>query len=127
MTTCKPEGNIDINSLEKNMPLTTDFLSFLNDKIMQKKSIINKGFMAITAYKLILVTLFFVFCPSVCIAEEIPPIDDIVEQLQRTYEKINDFQANFFQETTIKSIKKTEIEEGIVFFATVSWSLNGFK
>ena len=73
--------------------------------------------MAITAYKLILATLFFVFCPFfVCTAEEVSPIDDIVEQLQRTYEKTNDFQANFFQETTIKSIKKTEIEEGTVFF-----------
>ncbi|OGP91609.1 MAG: hypothetical protein A2031_08785 [Deltaproteobacteria bacterium RBG_19FT_COMBO_43_11] len=98
------------------MPLTTGFLSFFNDKIMQKKSIINKGFTAITACKLIFAALFFLICPFVCNAEEIPPIDDIVEQLQRTYEKTNDFRANFFQETTIKSIKKTEIEEGTVFF-----------
>lgn len=73
--------------------------------------------MVITAHKVILATLFFVFCPFfVCLAEEMPPIDNIVEQLQRTYEKTNDFRANFFQETTIKSIKKTEIEEGVVFF-----------
>jgi outer membrane lipoprotein carrier protein len=85
-------------------------------KLRKKKSIINKGFMAITAYKLILATLFFILCPFVGLTEEIPPIDDIVKQLQSTYEKTIDFRANFFQETTIKSIKKTEIEEGIVFF-----------
>jgi len=84
---------------------------------MQNKSKINKDFTTITVCKAILATLFFVFCPFfVCLAEEMPRIDDTIEKLQRTYEKINDFQANFFQETTIKSIKKTEIEEGIVFF-----------
>ncbi len=50
------------------------------------------------------------------LAEELPPIDDIVQKLQHTYEKTEDFKANFLQETTIKSIKKTEIEEGSVFF-----------
>jgi len=153
----------DINSIEKNMPFTTGFFKFFEDKIMQKKSIINHGyepqsklwkrlhpplcgiirlmlqtssrlveirfqqvslnwsftnkyFKAITAYKLILAILFFVFCPFVCTAVELPPIDDVVLRIQQTYEKTDDFKADFIQEATIKSIKKTEREEGKVFF-----------
>lgn len=84
---------------------------------MTKKTIINKGFKSTNAYKLLLAALFFVFCPFfVCPAEEITSIDGVIEKLQSTYEKTNDFRANFIQEITIKSIKKTEIEEGIVFF-----------
>lgn len=99
------------------MPFTAVFFKFLSIKLCKKIYKINKGFTTITAFKAILTILFFVFCPFfVCLAEEIPSIDDTIEKLQRTYEKTNDFQANFLQETTIKSIKKTEIEEGIVFF-----------
>jgi outer membrane lipoprotein carrier protein len=84
---------------------------------MQKKSKINRGFKATNTSKLLLAALFFILCPLfVCLAEEIPSIDATVEKLQKTYEKTNDFRANFIQEITIKSIKKTEIEEGIVFF-----------
>ncbi len=84
---------------------------------MTKKTIINKGFKSANDYKLLLAALFFVFCPFfVSLAEETPSIDGVIEKLQSTYEKTNDFRANFIQEITIKSIKKTEIEEGIVFF-----------
>jgi len=64
----------------------------------------------------IAITIFFVYveCPSH--AAELPPIDDIVSHLQQTYEKTIDFKADFIQETTIKSIKKTDVEEGVVFF-----------
>ncbi len=61
-----------------------------------------------------MIFLIFMQCPS--LAAELPPIDDIVNRLQLTYEKTIDFNANFIQETTIKSIKKTDVEEGHVFF-----------
>ena len=69
------------------------------------------------AFKMgIAITIFWSYfvCPSS--AAEIPPIDDVVSRLQQTYEKTIDFKADFIQETTIKSIKKTDVEEGVVFF-----------
>lgn len=72
---------------------------------------------AITArFWLIALLFLIIFFPGIVPAEELPPIDDVVQKLQQTYEKTEDFKANFLQETTIKSIKKTEIEEGRVFF-----------
>jgi outer membrane lipoprotein carrier protein len=59
--------------------------------------------------------LFFIFLPSTTLGQT-QPIDDIVTRLQQTYENTKDFKANFVQETTVKSIKKTDIEEGVVFF-----------
>ena len=61
-------------------------------------------------------TVFWCYfaCPSS--AAELPPIDDVVSRLQQTYEKTVDLKSDFIQETTIKSIKKTDVEEGVVFF-----------
>lgn len=84
---------------------------------MSKKNFkANKLVSAIEARFWLIAALFLIFLPSIVLAEELPPIDDIVQKLQHTYEKTEDFKANFLQETTIKSIKKTEIEEGSVFF-----------
>jgi len=77
----------------------------------------NRIVTAIKARFWLIAALFLIFLPSIIVhAEELPPIDDIVQKLQHAYEKTEDFKANFLQETTIKSIKKTEIEEGSVFF-----------
>lgn len=77
----------------------------------------NKLVTAIEArFWLIAVSFLIILLPCIALSEELPPIDDIVQKLQQTYEKTEDFKANFVQETTIKSIKKTEIEEGSVFF-----------
>jgi len=77
----------------------------------------NKIVTAIAARFWLIAALFLIFLPNIIVlAEELPPIDDIVQKLQYAYEKTEDFKANFLQETTIKSIKKTEIEEGSVFF-----------
>ena len=85
---------------------------------MNKKNFkANNMVTAIEARFGLIAALFLIFLPSIIVlAEELPPIDDIVQKLQQTYEKTEDFKANFVQETTIKSIKKTEIEEGGVFF-----------
>jgi outer membrane lipoprotein carrier protein len=83
----------------------------------KKKFKANKLVTAIEACFWLIAALFLIFLPNIIVlAEELPPIDDIVQKLQYAYEKTEDFKANFLQETTIKSIKKTEIEEGSVFF-----------
>jgi outer membrane lipoprotein carrier protein len=54
--------------------------------------------------------------PQMAFAEETVPIDDIVSRLQQTYEDTKYFKADFIQELIVKSIKKTEREEGTVYF-----------
>ncbi len=84
---------------------------------MQKKSSVYKGFTPKTLSQWLTATLFFVLFPFfACVAAEIDPIDDTVQKLQRVYEETNDFQADFRQETFNKSLKRTMIEEGLVFF-----------
>ncbi|MBI5047686.1 MAG: outer membrane lipoprotein chaperone LolA [Deltaproteobacteria bacterium] len=43
-------------------------------------------------------------------------LDTIVSKLQKTYEGIQDIQANFVQLTTSASIKQTQKAEGVVYF-----------
>jgi len=44
------------------------------------------------------------------------PLDELVEKIQSSYEKAEDLKARFAQDTTIKSIRKVEREEGTVYF-----------
>lgn len=64
----------------------------------------------------IVITIFLVYVERPSPASELHPIDDVVSRLQQTYEKTIDFKADFIQETTVKSIKKTDVEEGLIFF-----------
>jgi outer membrane lipoprotein carrier protein len=66
--------------------------------------------------KIALAVVCFFAWTGLALAAEAPPLDDVVSRLQQTYEKTEDFKASFVQETTVKSIKKTEIEEGTVYF-----------
>jgi outer membrane lipoprotein carrier protein len=70
----------------------------------------------IEANILIFVALFTILAPPATLAQIPAPIDEVVALLQQTYEKTSDLKANFSQATTIQSIKKTDIEEGVVFF-----------
>jgi outer membrane lipoprotein carrier protein len=54
--------------------------------------------------------------PLCAFSEELPAVGDIVQKLQIAYEETKDLKANFIQEANIQSIKKTETEEGKVFF-----------
>ncbi len=60
-------------------------------------------------------------------AADLLAIDDTVSRLQQMYEKTQDFQANFIQETTVKSIRKTDVEEGIVYFKNPKQMLWDYK
>ena len=105
-----------MNFIEKSMPFKTMFLNNFDKKMVKKNLQVFKQFTLIAFKMGIAITIFWSYfvCPSS--AAEIPPIDDVVSRLQQTYEKTIDFKADFIQETTIKSIKKTDMEEGIVFF-----------
>ena len=54
--------------------------------------------------------------PACVFSNELPAVGDITQKLQSSYENAKDLKANFIQEATITSIKKTEREEGKVFF-----------
>ena len=60
--------------------------------------------------------LSLIALPEFVFSEELPAVVDIAQKLQSSYEKTKDLKADFVQEATIKSIKKTEREEGRVFF-----------
>jgi len=44
------------------------------------------------------------------------PLEEVLGKIQEQYEKHADFKANFVQETTLKSLNKTQQAEGIVYF-----------
>jgi outer membrane lipoprotein carrier protein len=54
--------------------------------------------------------------PSCVFSDELPAVGDIAQKLQSSYENAKDLKADFVQEAMIKSIKKTQREEGKVFF-----------
>ncbi len=54
--------------------------------------------------------------PTFVFSEEPPAVGDTVQKLQSSYEKTKDLKADFVQEAMIKLIKKTQREEGKVFF-----------
>ncbi len=64
---------------------------------------------------------------SVSGAAEAPLLQETVNHLQRIYEKTQDFQAGFIQETTVKSIRKTDVEEGMVYFKNPKQMLWDYK
>lgn len=78
----------------------------------------HKNELFISAKILVFLAVIFsgMVCPNIPGAAEPPPINDTVNRLQLIYDEVKDFQANFVQETTVKSIRKTEVEEGIVYF-----------
>jgi outer membrane lipoprotein carrier protein len=75
---------------------------------------INKLFT--TSLMVAVLILSMIAVPACCFSQELPAIEKVVQRIQSSYEKTKDLKADFVQEITIKSIKKTEREEGKVFF-----------
>ena len=100
----------DINFIEKIVPAAAVFYKKMI-KIFFK---INKLFT--TAEIGLFLILSLSVLPCCVFSEALPAIGDIAQKLQSSYEKTKDLKADFIQEATIKSIKKTEREEGKVFF-----------
>lgn len=63
----------------------------------------------------ILSFLFLLFPDSVVRAQSLS-LEQLTAKTQEMYEKTTDLKASFMQEVTIKSMKKTEREEGTVYF-----------
>lgn len=78
----------------------------------------DKDKLLVKAGLLVIVTAFLggLILPVSLAGEKLPPIGETVCGLQKIYEQTRDFQAGFIQETTVKSIRKTEVEEGVVYF-----------
>jgi len=62
-----------------------------------------------------LLAAFFIFIPALSQADEMT-LEMLVLKIQDVYEKTDDFKSSFSQETTIKSLNKTEREGGVVYF-----------
>jgi outer membrane lipoprotein carrier protein len=60
--------------------------------------------------------LFMIPWMTGTLAAEMPPLEKLIVRMQETYDKTQDLTATFVQELTIQSIKKTEREEGTVYF-----------
>ena len=71
--------------------------------------------------------LFWLIVFAAAAGAEMPPLSETVGRLQQIYERTQDFQANFVQETTVKSIRKTEVEEGVVYFKSPRQMLWDYK
>ena len=63
---------------------------------------------------LLLCLVFGGSLPDAALAEALS-IDELTAKTQDAYEKTKDLQAHFVQEVTIKSMQKTEREEGVVW------------
>ena len=75
---------------------------------------INKLFT--TGWIVLGLVLSMIAIPACGFSQELPAIEKIVQKIQSSYEKTKDLKADFVQEITIKSIRKTEREEGKVVF-----------
>lgn len=84
-------------------------------KIFLKK---NKPLIKVTVFQGAFLLLITLGLSSNAPAQITAPVDDVTTRVQQTYDKTKDFKANFIQEITIKSIKKTDVEEGMVIFKT---------
>lgn len=93
-----------------------------------KKIILNENisFTKVKAFALFCMTISMLLFPFLSFAQN-PAIEDTVNALQSVYENTRDFQAGFVQETTIKSIRKTDIEEGTVYYKTPRQMLWDYK
>jgi outer membrane lipoprotein carrier protein len=76
----------------------------------------NKQLIFLVAWLWVLIVLLKILDVSTAIAATPAPIDEVINRLQQAYEKTQDFKAGFSQTTTIRSTKKTDIEEGTIYF-----------
>jgi outer membrane lipoprotein carrier protein len=64
---------------------------------------------------ILLFTLLF-FCPGPAAHAEALSLEQLSAKTQEIYDRTTDLRARFIQEVTIRSMKKTEREEGMVYF-----------
>jgi outer membrane lipoprotein carrier protein len=62
----------------------------------------------------IILNVILFFASGTSFGESVP-LDELIAKAQERYEKTQDIKAQFIQEVTIKSVNKTEREEGVVY------------
>jgi outer membrane lipoprotein carrier protein len=62
----------------------------------------------------IILNILLFFASGTSFGESVP-LDELIAKAQERYEKTQDIKAQFIQEVTIKSVNKTEREEGVVY------------
>jgi outer membrane lipoprotein carrier protein len=62
----------------------------------------------------IIFNILLFFASGTSFGESVP-LDELIAKAQERYEKTQDIKAQFIQEVTIKSVNKTEREEGVVY------------
>jgi outer membrane lipoprotein carrier protein len=63
-----------------------------------------------------ILSLVFLLFPAPVVRAQSLSLEQLTAKTQEMYEKTTDLKAGFIQEVTIKSMKKTEREEGTVYF-----------
>jgi len=69
-----------------------------------------------TLCKAAILSFCMIFLLAATVPAETMPLEQLTSKMQATYENTKDFKANFSQELVVKSIGKTEREEGTVYF-----------
>ena len=64
----------------------------------------------------IFLSLLVALAPPLPASAGPPPIDELMAKIQESYQKTEDIRALFVQEVAVKSLKKTDREEGIFYF-----------
>lgn len=101
------------------MPEKIDFLQKMTKFFFDRNKLFTSAWIALG------LILPAISIPGSSFSEERPAIDKVVQKLQLSYESTKDLSADFIQETTVKSIKKTQREEGRIFFKNpknMSWN-----
>ncbi|HOG16960.1 MAG TPA: outer membrane lipoprotein chaperone LolA [Syntrophales bacterium] len=83
---------------------------------MNRQNSISPSNQILIYFMAILASLAASANPVTAAAEETVSLTELVTRLQDSYEKLSDVKSYFVQETTIKSLGKTEREEGEFFF-----------
>jgi len=98
-----------MNPLKKSCQFFVLFLS--------RNSRITKGYLPLFVLS-VLAMAAVLMIPLMTRAEaaEMPPLEQLIAKMQETYDATQDLTAKFVQELTLTSIKKTEREEGTVYF-----------
>lgn len=87
------------------------FLFSINGKKMKKECKGGNRYLLKTA---IILNIIVFFASGTSFGETLA-IDELIAKAQERYEKTQDLKAQFVQEVTIKSVNKTEREEGVVY------------
>jgi len=83
--------------------------------IMKKHKIFACGIYPISLIITAGILICLLFFPVPAVRAELLSLGEVVAKIQERYEKTEDLKARFVQEITIKALKKSEKEEGVIY------------